>query len=262
MNKSNLNSILIGLKKGFLLETLPHSVRLFLNKPIVRIFRVIGGLSVLFCLMHKNGIISYNLPYTLYIILTILALIQLMQIVIISVIKLVYSLNKLIRHREEFEVRNSPLNRLASLTINLAYCWKVGCQAGSTSVGLLGASVLIDGALASAGQEKIFEPMMNKGISALVGSRQAKDVYAELANKTKLLNTETEKYDLLIKDIDSSKTSIAELVKNKIFSAEDGKLINEGLDEIKNSNYSKLKENASTLRDEYIAEYKKRFGKK
>jgi hypothetical protein len=54
--------------------------------------------------MHKNGIISYNLPYILYIILTILALIPLIKIVIISVIKLVYSLNKLIRHRKEFEV--------------------------------------------------------------------------------------------------------------------------------------------------------------
>jgi hypothetical protein len=144
----------------------------------------------------------------------------------------------------------------------LARSEKIGCQASSAGVGLLGASVLIDGALASAGQEKIFEPMMNRGINALVGSRQAKEVYAELANKTKLLNTDTAKYELLIKDIDSSKASITELVKNKIFSAEDGKLINEGLDEIKNSNYSKLKESASTLRDEYIAEYNKIFGKK
>jgi hypothetical protein len=124
MKKSNFNSIIIGFKKGYLLETLPYKVRLFLNQPLIRILRVIGGLSVLFYFLNKNGIISYNLPYNINIIITILAFIQLVQIVLISVIKLVYSLNKLIRHREELEVRNSPLNRLAGLTVNLVYCWR------------------------------------------------------------------------------------------------------------------------------------------
>src|SRR6202012_5637496 len=240
--RTNFNSIILGFKKGYNIETLPSLVRLFLGKPIIRILRVIGGVCVLIYLCHKNGLISYNIPYYLNIIIIILALIQLIQIVGISIIKIVFGLNKLIKHRKEFEVRNSPLNRLASLTSNLVYCWKVGCQVGSSGVGLLGASVLIDGLLASAGQEKIFEPMMSKGINALVGGRQAK--------KVKLLETESAKHELLVKDLESSKNSIDELVKNKFFSAEDGKVLKDGLDELKNTDRAKLQERATSLKSE------------
>jgi len=248
--RTNFNSIILGFKKGYNIETLPSNVRLFLEKPIIRILRVIGGVCVLIYLCNKNGLISYNIPYYLNIIIIILALIQLIQIVGISIIKIVFGLNKLIKHRKEFEVRNSPLNRLASLTSNLVYCWKVGCQVGSSGVGLLGASVLIDGLLASAGQEKIFEPMMSKGINALVGGRQAKDVYSEIANKVKLLETESAKHELLVKDLESSKNSIDELVKNKFFSAEDGKVLKDGLDELKNTDRAKLQERATSLKSE------------
>lgn len=44
--------------------------------------------------LNKNGILSYNLPYSLDNLIIILALIQLIQIVVISIIKLIYSLNK------------------------------------------------------------------------------------------------------------------------------------------------------------------------
>jgi cytochrome c oxidase subunit 2 len=125
-NKNNFNSIIIGFKKGYSINTLPDNIRIFLDYPVIRILRVIGGFSVIFYLMNKNGIISYNLPYYLNIIITIFAFIQLVQIIIISVIKFVYSLNKLIRNRKELEVRNSPLNECgaaATVTANLVYCF-------------------------------------------------------------------------------------------------------------------------------------------
>jgi len=257
--KTNFNSILLGFKKGLNIDTLPTNVRLFLDIPLIRVLRVIGGICVLIYLLNKNGNIPYNIPYFLNILIIIIALIQLIQIVIISLIKLVYGLNKLIKDRKEFEVRNSPLNRLATLTSNLVYCWKVGCQVGSSGVGLLGASVLIDGLLASAGQEKIFEPMMSKGINAIVGGKQANDIYSEIANKTKQLETESARHELLVKDLESSKNSIDELVKN---TAEDGKVLKEGLDELKNTDRAKLQESATSLKNQALAEYEKRFGKK
>lgn len=262
MKTNNLNSIILGLKKGYNLDVLPSKVRLFLNLPIIRIFRVIGGLSVLFFLLNKNGIISYNLPYNLNIVIMILALIQLIQIIAISIIKLIYGLNKLIRHREELEVRNSPLNRLATATVNLVYCFKLGCQVGSTGVGLLGASVLIDGALVSAGQEKIFEPVLNRGVNAIIGNKSAKDVYGELASRTNKLKLDSDKHNLLVKELETSKESIAELVKTKLLSEEEGNTIKAGLDELQNSSYEELRNKAKTLNKEFSNEYNKRFGDK
>ncbi|OJD20199.1 hypothetical protein ACJ73_08468, partial [Blastomyces percursus] len=44
----------------------------------------------------------------------IIALLQLIQITIISIIKFVYGFKKLVYNSDEFEVRNSPLDKYAS----------------------------------------------------------------------------------------------------------------------------------------------------
>jgi hypothetical protein len=177
---TNFNSIWLGLKKGYQIETLPNNVRLFLDTPLVRIFRVLGGICVLLYLLNKNGTITLNLPYNLNIIIYIIALIQFIQIFIISVWKIVYGINKILYHKEEFEVRNSPLNRLASITSNLLFCWKVGCQVGSSGLSILGTSMLIDTALEAAGHDKIFDPIISKGINKIVGSNAIKDEFATI----------------------------------------------------------------------------------
>jgi general stress protein YciG len=140
----NLNSIWLGLKKGYKIETLPKNVRTFLELPLVRIFRVIGGICVLIYLLNKNGTVTLNLPYNLNMIIYIIALIQFILIFIISVWKIVYGINKLLYHKEEFEVRNSPLNRLASMTGHLLYCWKVGIQTASVGLTIILVYLVID----------------------------------------------------------------------------------------------------------------------
>jgi len=66
------------------------------------------------------------------------------------------------------------MDRVASLTVKLFYCWKLGCQVGSGGVILLGTSVLIDIVLDASGQEKIFQPLMAKGIQGLIGGNKFK----------------------------------------------------------------------------------------
>jgi len=102
----NKNSIFIGLKKGILMDTLPSNIRWFIDLPIIRIFRVIGGLSLLFMFFINNGLLAIKLPKFIFYLLTIIALLQLIQIVIISIIKFIYGINKLLRHRKDFEIRN------------------------------------------------------------------------------------------------------------------------------------------------------------
>jgi hypothetical protein len=106
MNKKILNSVWLGLKKGYQLDTLPSNVRLFLELPLVRILRVIGGLSAMSFLLHKNGVIAYNLPLNLNVVVFILAGVQFTQITLISIIKIVYGIYNLLYHKEKFEVRS------------------------------------------------------------------------------------------------------------------------------------------------------------
>jgi hypothetical protein len=93
--------------------------------PLIRIFRVIGGISVLSILTKQ--IEKFNI-YALYI------------AVFISVIFCIYmfyiSYNR-IKHvlytlkTDKLEVRNSPLDHFASYAAKLLYCVKGVCEAGA-----------------------------------------------------------------------------------------------------------------------------------
>lgn len=61
----------------------------------------------LLMLLIRYRKISIDLPYYIFFIISFIAVIQLIQIVVISIIKVIYDLNKLLKHRKDFEVRNS-----------------------------------------------------------------------------------------------------------------------------------------------------------
>jgi hypothetical protein len=97
---------------------LPKSIATIYNFSIVRILRVIGGFSAVMVLT-KNYL---YLPDKIALIVLILGILQLLQMVIISIIKVIYGIRKLRRNPEDFEVRNSPLNKYATQLANAAYC--------------------------------------------------------------------------------------------------------------------------------------------
>lgn len=212
--------------------------------------------------IKKNGLITYNLPYNLNMTVYIIAFIQFIQIFIISVWKIIFGINKILYHKEEFEVRNSPLNRLASITSNLLYCWKIGCQVGSGGLSILGSSMLVDTALEAADHDKIFEPIITKGINSMIGSNANKDEFANITKKLKLLKSASAQHDLLTAEVESNKQSIDILVKNKVMSAEEGQMMKEGFDYLKNSSLETLKKDATSLSSEWIANINKRNGVK
>lgn len=83
---------------------------------------MIGGLSAFLSILIRYKIILIDLPIFVFYTINIIAIIQLLQMVIISIIKFIYGINKLIRHKKDFEVRNSPINKLASISAKAIYC--------------------------------------------------------------------------------------------------------------------------------------------
>src|SRR6202012_4293844 len=79
----NKNSIFIGLKKGLLMDTLPPRVSAFINKPLIRILRVIGGICAIVAVLKYHTLLPYPVDFcVLYI-----GLLQMIQITVISIIK-------------------------------------------------------------------------------------------------------------------------------------------------------------------------------
>ena len=237
MKKTKYQRIINGIKLGWNIPLLPPKVISFHNYPLVRVFRVIGGLSVLTVLLKKHLLLFLPLQY----LILLLASVQIIYIVIISIIKVFYGISKF--WTDELNVRNSPLDHLASLSVKILYCWKIGCQVGSTGIGLAGASVITDTVLEAGGQEKIFTPLIGKGVKFIIGGKPADNLFVNIEKNVK--DIENSKNVLnniknLSEACDSSLTN-SDLTKNEVES------VRSALDEVKKLEKSKLQFYAKQL---------------
>ena len=99
--KIRYEDIKLGVLKGWSMPTLPPKIVKFYSNVWVRIFRVIGGICLGLTITKKFVIFPYPLDY----LIAFLGLFQIFQIIVISCIKSVYSLNKILFHPEEFEIK-------------------------------------------------------------------------------------------------------------------------------------------------------------
>ena len=173
-NKTLIQRFINGLKMGWNTPMLPKKVLNFHNHPFVRIFRVIGGISIVTVLSNKHLLLY--LPFKFFIL--ILALLHFTYIACISIIKLWYGIKVL--RSNKLNVKNSPLDRFATVTGKLLYCWKYGCQAGSAGLGLVGTFFMLDSILEAGDHPKTFTPLIGKGVKFMVGGRPADNVLSEI----------------------------------------------------------------------------------
>ncbi len=238
-NKRTLfQRFIVGLKHGWNTPILPPKIIAFNNYSIVRIFRVIGGLSVLTVLLKKH--LFLWLPFQ-YLILFI-AFLHISYFVIINFIKVFYGIYKL--YKGDLNVKNSPLDRFASIGGNLLYCWKVGCYVASSGISLAGASVVADTILEAGGQDKIFTPLLGKGVKLLVKGKPVDTLYTEIDNNVKNIKDSKKRLDE-ISSIFDKKASDA--LDSSGLSKEDIDCIKSTVDEIKKMEQSKLQFYAKDL---------------
>lgn len=99
-----------------------------------------------------------------------MSVVQITQILIITAIKIVYCSYKLIYKPEEFEVRNSPLNLLATHLGKIILCIKLGCGVTGGAAGVVAAGATFDSVLDQAGYKKLFVPFLAEGVKAVFGN--------------------------------------------------------------------------------------------
>ena len=178
-NKSLKQRFIIGLKRGWNTPLLPEKVIKVHNHPFVRIFRVIGGISIIIVLSNKYLLFFLPLKYMVLF----FALLHFIYISVISIIKLFYGFKVLTS--DKLDIKNSPFDHFATVTGKLLYCWKFGCQAGSAGLGLVGTSFMIDSILEAGNHEKVFTPLIGKGVKFVVGERPADNVLSEMNKNIK-----------------------------------------------------------------------------
>ena len=174
-NKINFfKDIWTGIKFGVKMASLPQSVNKFHNNPLTRIFRVLGGLSILL-LLSGSELIKQSIFF--YIVIP-LAFLQFTYIIVINLIKFFYVIH--LWRNNKFQVRNSPLNKLATFAANLVACVKGTCVLGLSGGTALGMGLGIDELLANYGRETIFRDtlgnVLDKGLNNIGIKNTNKDI--------------------------------------------------------------------------------------
>lgn len=128
------------------------------SNPLIRIFRVLGGLSIVILLGIKR--FDYFLhAYVLYFLLFLGLLFVVYNIILTFYrVKNIYKILK----SDKLDIKNSPLDRIATLAARAIFCAKGACEAASPVAAGLGLMIGIDTVIKEGGRDPIFTPFLAK----------------------------------------------------------------------------------------------------
>jgi hypothetical protein len=172
-----LKSIILGFKKAFSVPSLPKKIEDFYSHIFTRIFRFLGGVAVLITLTkgilidhsqldkYLGESLSTFITFSIYI----YSAIFLFFTLIINIIKIFYTIYLLIKKPEVFEVRNSPLNLLATHMAQIISCIKTGCLVTGSTAAVVASGISLDTLIEKTGRPPVFLPMMADGLNLILG---------------------------------------------------------------------------------------------
>ena len=218
--------IWIGIKFAFKVPSLPESINKLHNYAITRILRVIGGVSIILFLSSPDWIGDSFIYWTIYI----FAMLQFLYILTISVIKIWYIIY--LWRNKKLEVRNSPLNQVAYLTVKLATCIKGACVGGAATATVLGLGFGADKLLEEGG----YPPIFKKTVGKELGKALSAIGYSP--------NSELNELKSRMLEVKQRSQTIEEL--NKVIDFMDN-----------DSSFAGLKDDLKEFKDEFVKEFEK-----
>lgn len=117
-NKNIFSRFYIGVKKGLFTPTLPNHIIQLNHNPIIRIFRVLGGISILLILTHRLNYLGEGLLYfSALVFCTVLALFFSLYLIFLTYYRIKHMIKVL--KSDDLDIRNSPLDRFASIAARI-----------------------------------------------------------------------------------------------------------------------------------------------
>ena len=158
-NKNIYQRLYIGVKKGLLTPTLPEHILELQKKPHIRILRVLGGLSIIFILTNRLKILGTGVLYTISLIISLFIMfIYLIYVAYMSYYRIKQF--KKVMKSKDLDVRNSPLDKFASLAARLIWCSKNFCEVAAPIGIMYGGMAGIDELRKAKGYEPLFLPFL------------------------------------------------------------------------------------------------------
>lgn len=226
--KTKIQRVWTGIKLGWNTPTLPDNIIKFQLHPLIRILRVLGGISTVLILTKKSLLFPSFFLY-IFLLLTFMFFIYHTYISYHRTIHMYKTLKS-----DKLDVKNSPVDRLSTIAVKVLWCIKGSCdQLPNLGLGLsLGA--VTDQILENSGRKPIFMPFLGSMLNKVIGTDTVDSVYAQRKEAYKELLNLDKCEELLEKD----KKDLEVLLKSGFLNEEDKNLIAkdfwENTQEIKN----------------------------
>ena len=140
--------------RAYSIPTLPDNILKIQSYPIIRILRFLGGFSLLMILSKSYLNYHYYFLYFFYV----FALIFTIYHFIITFYRLKHMLS--VFNSDKFDIRNSPLDKFATLGAKALWCLKGACETAQPIGFTLGLMISTDTVLKEANREPIFTPFL------------------------------------------------------------------------------------------------------
>ena len=175
--RSLFKRVITGIKLGWNTPTLPVNVTKFQLHPIIRVSRVLGGISILYLLSNKG----LNYPILLLFLALFFAFLFFLYHTILSVmrIKHVYRVLK----SDKLDVRNSPLDYIARASARIVLCAKGVCDQAQPIGVAMGILLGVDTALEKSDKDPIFGPLLGSALKRVLPDNEVKVKVSDLIRR-------------------------------------------------------------------------------
>jgi hypothetical protein len=160
--KTFIERTMIGIKRGLTTPTLSKEMLEFQKNPLIRILRVIGGISCLSLLGHDH-IKLQGLMLYVALFFTLLFYIYHVYILIHR-----YKHIKYLLKTGAMDYRNSPLDKYITLLGRMLLCAKGACDLATPIGTNLGLMIGVDEVLKASGRDAFFAPLLGAGLNKIL----------------------------------------------------------------------------------------------
>jgi hypothetical protein len=213
--KTKLQRVWLGVKLGWNTPTLPDNILKLQLHPLIRILRVLGGISTILILTRKSLIFPSFFLYIFFL----LTLMFFIYHTIISYYRITHMYRTL--RSDKLDVKNSPVDRLSTIAVKVLWCIKGSCdQLPNLGLGLsIGA--VTDQILENSGRKPVFMPFLGNMLNKFIGNETVDSVYAQRKEAYKELLNLDKREGLL----ESDKKDLEALLKSGFLNEDDKKVI-------------------------------------
>lgn len=209
-SKKRFNIFKLVIIKVWKTPTLPEHIIKFNNKIIIRIFRVVGGITLVLTLSQKLFTLNEYLIY-LGLVINFLFFVYHSVLNYFRIKHILYLMKS-----EELDIKNSPVNRIASIFTRGIVCLKGACEGGIYVGTVLGTGIAYDWALESAGKDKVFSPLVGNFIRQISGSPLSEEQIQQLEELKRMKKNMDVKLTLLkeLKNVSEANKEVSSLLNN------------------------------------------------